>query len=269
MSIALNRITILFFAFFLFSGFGQEASGDNFLNESKINLDVTYASKYIGRRGVDYFGNGSAIHPNLSIDLGKTGLYIGTWAAIPIQKGCKDPFGDLCSKWVEYDTYAGYGKALWKDEIFATTFDLSYAYLYYPRQVSQDQQSIGIKFSHPNLLPVIGASRPYPFWGSYYTWRTNNIGRNYRDFLLGIGYDIPVLSHTASTFVDVVYSDGVGGSINSRGITRIRTGVSTSYKLNGITFTPALTYQSARKETNPAAWLESEFWFTLKVSLLQ
>ena len=269
MSIAGKRIATLCLALFFFSAFVQKACGEGLWNESKISLDVTYASKYIGRRGVDYFGDSPAIQPNLTVSLGDTGIYSGIWAAIPIENGCRDPFGDLCADWVEYDFYGGYGKTLWKEEAFATTFDLSYAYLYYPRQARQDQHAAGLKFTHPNVLPVIGPSRPYPYWGLYYTWRVFNKGRDYQEALLGIGYDIPVFSHTASTFVDVIWGDGPGGSINSHGISRIRTGISTAFELSGFTLTPEFIYQAAKKETNPASWVESEFWFKFKVSFSQ
>ncbi|MFC1626224.1 TorF family putative porin [Pseudomonadota bacterium] len=269
MSITGSRIAKLCLALFFFSGFVQKASGEGLWSESKVSLDVTYASKYIARRGVDFFGDGPAIHPNLTVSFGETGVYTGIWAAIPVENGCRDPFGDKCADWIEYDFYAGYGQTLWKEATFATVYDLSYAYLYYPKQTRQDQHAIGLKFTHPNVLPVIGPSRPYPYWGLYYTWRVFNVGRDYREALLGIGYDIPVFSHTASTFVDAIWGDGPGGSINSQGITRVRTGISTSFELGGLTLTPALIYQAAKKETNPRSWLESELWFKLKVSFSQ
>ena len=187
----------------------------------------------------------------------------------PIEEGCREPFGSRCGDWVEYDFYTGYVRTLWKEASFATTYKLSYAYLLFPTQTRKDVHVIGVKFTNPNMLPVIGTSRPYLYWGGYYSRRVHNNGRNFKEGLLGIGYDIPFFSRTASTFVDALWGDGPGGSINSRGLTRIKIGVSTSFELGGLTLTPELLYQTAKKRSVPASWLESEFWFKVKIAFTQ
>jgi len=237
-----------------------------FIEKSRVTLDVTYASKYIGQRGVDYFGNGSAIQPSMNIDLSDTGLYMGIWGATSPEKGCTDPFGDKCEDWVEYDFYAGHSATLLEGSPFKTTYDISYVYMYYPKQAKEDLHLVGLKFTHADLLPKLGPSKPSLYWGVSYIWTAERRGRDRKEFLLGLGYDVPVATQNINIFVDGVWDTGPGGSVNKNGLTRVRTGASTKFSWEGFDFKPAIYYQSKTKTTVPKSWIESEFWFKFSVS---
>jgi len=238
----------------------------DFIEKSRVVLDVTYASKYLGRRGVDYFGNGAAIHPTAQLFLADTGLYLGISGATPFEDKCTDPFGGKCADWVEYDYFIGHSKTFLEETPLKTTYLASYMYISFPKVFRQDLQQLELKFTHTDLLPKLGPSKPSLYWGLYYTWRAQGRGLDIREFLLGLSYDLPVASKTVNLFVDGIWDSGPGGFVKEKGLTRIRTGASTNFAWEGFNFRPEIYYQSKMKRTNPESWLESEFWVRFSVS---
>ena len=111
---------------FLFIAATVSAVGQNYT----IDLDLTFDTKYVFR-GIQLADN--VLHP--SIEFAQDDLYMGVWAAQPLENRGWPQFWDD-----EVDFYGGYGWAL-ND---STSLDLGAAYYYYPTGDSTFEPYFGV-----------------------------------------------------------------------------------------------------------------------------
>lgn len=222
-----------------FSGLPASAV-DIYGEELSINLDFTYASKYMWH-GFDTFENDGALHP--SVEFGYKEFYAGVWGAWPDSSG----FEDL----TEIDFYLGYERSFFEEEKYALTVGLLYTYFSFPKINSQaDGQEIALSVSLDNLLPI-GPSVLVPSYTVFYEWdgvqNEDAIDNGYYH-TFALGYDVPVPAllpdqeeQAISLLADVTYGDGPYETAS--GLLYATVGVSTTFEWNNFYLTPAVYYQ--------------------------
>ncbi|MDP8242489.1 MAG: hypothetical protein P9L94_00300 [Candidatus Hinthialibacter antarcticus] len=235
--IALN--IALFLGLVLGSGLSASAI-DIYGEELSINVDFTYASKYMWH-GFDTFDNDGAFHP--SVEFGYKDFYAGVWGAWPDTSG----FEDL----TEIDFYLGYDHAFFEEEWYSLSVGVVYTYFSFPKLNSQiDGQEIGLSFTFDQLLPI-GPSVLVPSYTVYYEWdgiQSEEAIDNGFYHTFALGYDVPIPAllpeqeeQAISLMADVTYGDGPYDTAS--GFLYATVGASTTFEWNNFYLTPAVYYQ--------------------------
>ena len=252
------------------------------------SIDVTYQSKYLWR-GIDVYGDKSAIQPTVMLDL------YGTGFGVSVQGHRANASGfETTERW---DTTLFYKNALFMDESYAMQYLVGWRYFYFPdapldlppalssASGDVDLQEIHAVMSFPKILPVEGLVPTYvlvKLWpaesGSFVGSQniaglTNGTASGFAHiFMLDYGLPIEDLipdmpEQVLKLHSEVVFNDGV----DPRGIgvdhdwTNAVFGVSTDFKLDdNVTLTPGVYHQVTMDKTiNPD---KDETWFTLGVN---
>jgi hypothetical protein len=218
-------------------------------NSIEVELDLTYASKYIWR-GMDTFhDNDGAFHP--SVTLTYRDFYVGFWGAFADSSGH--------SNLLEFDYLFGYNFSAFEEKRYAVDASVNYTYYDYPNSDSKpgrdgiaDLQEVSFSASMPNLLPL-GSSYLVPAYTGAYMFAGKDTSNKEIDdgwfHIFGLSYDYPIKpllrnqeSQDLSFFSDVTYQNGVLGLEPSW--THSTLGVSTSFELwKNIYLTPAIYHQ--------------------------
>ncbi len=221
------------------------------------SVGVIYDSKYIWR-GIDVYGDKSAIHPFIDLDLFGTGFGMNITAHRANSDGYED-----AERW-DYTIY--YHNRLFDDEPYATDYMFGYRYYNFPDSSSHTTSSTDIQevhglFSWPNIFQVEGLVPRYcivkmwpsnsgtaigaasPFGGTASGWA--------HIFMLdyALKTSCPIMEGQERVFnlhSEFVYNDGVhpGGGNVDHDWTNMVLGISTDFDLgNNFAFTPGVYHQ--------------------------
>jgi len=127
------------------------------------SVEVTYLSKYIWR-GIDIYGDKSAIQPSVNLDLYGTGFGISAMGHRANSSEYEDG-----ERW-DYTLF--YKNAFFGGESYATQYMLGWVYYNFPdmKNDTADLQEIHAVLSWPEILPVEGLVPTYvlvKLWPSY------------------------------------------------------------------------------------------------------
>jgi hypothetical protein len=252
------------------AGFVQAQEG-----ELHGTIGITYDSKYIWR-GFDIYGDKSAIHPFIDLDLYGTGFGINVTAHRANSSGYENG-----ERW-DYTAY--YRGGLFEDEAYATNYMIGYRYYNYPDMSSHttgsiDLQEIHTVFSWPKIL---GVERLVPSYVLVKLWPSNSgtvVGAGSPSggtasgwahiFMLDYGLPIEGLlpefpGQILNLHTEMVYNDGVhpGGGNADHDWSNIVFGVSTDFEVaENLTFTPGVYHQiTMDNSVNPD---DDETWVSL------
>jgi hypothetical protein len=241
-------------------------------------LDLTYQSKYLWR-GIDVFGDKSAIQPTLMLDLYGTGLGFSVEGHRANSSGFENT-----ERW---DFTLFYKNALFPEESYFTQYLIGWRYFYHPdaplavaagANGDIDLQEIHAVMSWPNILPMEGLVPTYVLVKLWPAESGTFVGSGgpagtasgfAHIFMLDYGLPIEDLmpdmpEQILKLHSEVVFNDGV----DPRGIgvdhdwTNAVFGISTDFDLaENLTLTPAVYYQVTMDKTINDD--QDETWFTL------
>lgn len=239
----------------------------NFLHAQEGELHgsagVIYDSKYIWR-GFDVFGDKSAIHPFIDLDLYGTGFGINIMA----HRANSDGF-ENSERW-DYNLY--YQNLLCEGEAYQTNYRLGYVYYNYPDNSSHTTSSIDLQEIHsilswPNILPIKGL---VPTYVLVKLWPSNSgtlVGSGSPTggtasgwahiFMLDYALSVPGFmpetpEQVLNLHTELVFNDGVhpGGGNADHDWSNFVIGISTNFDLgNNLTFTPGVYHQMTMEST--------------------
>jgi len=247
-------------------------------------VDVTYQSKYLWR-GIDVYGDKSAIQPSVMLDLYGTGFGISVEGHRANSSGF-----ETTERW-DYTLF--YKNALFADESYATQYMLGWRYFHFPDAPLDnppkgpvpagasgdiDLQEIHVVMSWPQILPVEGLVPTYVLVKLWPSGSGSFVGSGglagtasgfAHIFMLDYGLPIEGLLPAEPEQVlrlhsEFVFNDGVDprGAGVDHDWTNAVFGVATDFELGGnVTLTPGIYYQVTMDKTiNPD---KDETWFTL------
>ncbi len=240
------------------------------------SIDVTYSSKYIWR-GFDIYGDKSAIHPSVDLDLFGTGFGFSAVAHRANSGGYENG-----ERW-DYTMY--YVGSLFQDEPYTTNYRLDYVYYNYPDSSSHtrnstDLQEINAVLSWPNILPVKGLVPSYvlvKLWpsnsGTVVGARSPSGGTAsgwahifMLDYALPIICPLTNMERTLNLHSELIYNDGVGpnGANVDHDWSNAVLGISTNFDIaENLVFTPGVYHQiTMDKSVNPD---KDETWVSLSM----
>lgn len=227
---------------------------------------ITYDTKYVWR-GITVYGQKSAIHPFIDIDLMGTGFGINVTGHRANASGYEN-----AERW-DYTAY--YKGACWNEERYATRYMVGYRYFNYPdmschtafkspaKPGSIDLQEVFAAFSWPKILGIEGLVPSYaivkgwPSNSNTVVGAKNPNGGTYSGwahvFMLDYALPCPGLfkedsKQALNLHVETVFNDGVdprpGGGYTDSDWTHVLMSISTDFELgNGFIFTPGLHFQ--------------------------
>jgi hypothetical protein len=243
------------------------------------SIDLTYQSKYMWR-GIDVYGDKSAIQPTVMLDL------YGTGFGVSVQGHRANASGfETTERW---DTTLFYKNAVFMDEAYAMQYLVGWRYFYFPDAPLDgmaagasgdiDLQEIHAVMSFPKILEVEGLVPTYvlvKLWpaesGTFVgSGGPSGTASGYAHiFMLDYGLPIEDLlpdmpEQVLKLHSEVVFNDGV----DPRGLgvdhdwTNAVFGVSTDFKLDdSTTLTPGVYHQITMDDTINDD--QDETWFTL------
>jgi hypothetical protein len=243
-------------------------------------IDLTYQSKYLWR-GIDVYGDKSAIQPTLMLDLYGTGLGFSVEGHRANSSGFENT-----ERW---DFTLFYKNALFMDESYAMQYLLGWRYFYHPDApldaapgLSIDLQEIHAVMSFPKILQVEGLVPTYvlvklwPAESGSFVGSAGPAGTasGYAHIFM-LDYALPIEDllpdmpeQVLNLHSEFVFNDGV----DPRGIgvdhdwTNAVFGVSTDFALEeveNVTITPGLYYQITMDDSINDD--QDELWCTLGV----
>jgi len=220
-------------------------------------IGIEYSTKYVWR-GFTVYGQKSAIHPFIDLDLGN-GFGINTTAHRANASGYENG-----ERWDYTLYYKGLADAA--DDAFDTQYMIGYRYYNYPDSSSHESSSADLQELHallswPNLLGVDGLVPRYclvKLWGSNNDSPVSSASGagtasgfahifmlDYAMVCPGLTSDTP--EQVLNFHTELVFNDGVdprpGGNYASSDWTNAVIGVSTDFDCGGMTLTPGLFYQ--------------------------
>jgi hypothetical protein len=250
-------------------------------------IDLTYQSKYLWR-GIDVYGDKSAIQPTLMLDLYGTGLGFSVEGHRANSSGY-----ETTERW---DFTLLYKNGLFMDESYATQYMVWWRYFYFPDAPLDgipaglsgdvDLQEAAFVLAWPKVLPVEGLVPAYAliklwpaesgtFVGSQDIAGLSNGTASGFAHIFMLDYALPIEDllpdmpeQVLNLHSEVVFNDGV----DPRGLgvdhdwTNAVFGVSTDLKMQdveNVTITPGLYYQITMDKTINDD--QDELWCTLGV----
>jgi len=234
-------------------------------------VDVTYQSKYLWR-GIDVYGDKSAIQPSVILDLYGTGFGISVEGHRANSSG-----HEIRERW-DYTLF--YKNALFADESYATQYMLGWRYFNFPDMSSgvADLQEIHAVLSWPEILPVEGLAPTYclvKLWPAESGSLVGSAGLPgtasgfahifMLDYALPIERLLPdVPEQVLRLHSEVVFNDGVdprGWGVD-HDWTNAVFGIATDFELaENVTLTPGVYHQVTMDKTINDD--KDETWFTL------
>jgi len=217
-------------------------------------VDVTYQSKYIWR-GIDIYGDKSAIQPSVNLDLYGTGFGVSVEGHRANSSGYEDG-----ERW-DYTLF--YKNAFFGGESYATQYMLGWRYFNFPNMSSQefDLQEIHAVLSWPEILPAEGLVPTYVLVKLWPSESGSTVGGNASGFahIFMLDYGLPiegllpdVPEQVLRLHSEIVFNDGV----DPRGIgvdhdwTNAVFGIATDFELaENVTLTPGIYHQITMDKT--------------------
>ena len=227
-------------------------------------IGVQFDSKYVWR-GITVYGDKSAIHPFIDVDLFGTGFHLETIAHRANASGYENG-----ERW-DYSPY--YLGAFGIDHQWETRYKVGWRYFNYPDNSSHTRGSVDLQeiyagFVFPRLLGVKGLVPGYVFvkgWPSNsgtVCGAANPNGGTYSGcaHVFMLDYALPLQGfitdeQTFNFHVETVFNDGVdprpAGGYTSSDWTHVVMGVSTDFDLgNNLTFTPGVYHQITMEDSS-------------------
>ncbi|MFA5251820.1 MAG: hypothetical protein WC454_04470 [Phycisphaerae bacterium] len=224
---------------------------------------ITYDTKYVWR-GITVYGDKSAIHPFIDLDLFGTGFHFETIAHRANSSGYENG-----ERW-DYSPY--YLGAFGIDQRWETRYKAGWRYFNYPdssshTRSSTDLQEVYAGFVFPRLLGVEGLVPGYvlvkgwPSNSGTVCGAANPNGGTYSGFahVFMLDYALPTKGfitdeQTFDFHVETVFNDGVdprpAGGYTDSDWTHVMMGVSTDFDLgNNLTFTPGVFHQITMEDS--------------------
>lgn len=220
------------------------------------SIGAIYSSKYIWR-GFDVYGDKSAIHPFVDLDLFGTGFGMNVTA----HRANSDRY-ENGERW-DYTVY--YRNRAFEDQVYAINYMFGYRYYNYPDSsshatASTDLQEVHGVFSFPNALPIEGLVPSYvlvKLWpsnsgtaiGSPKSTGTSSGWAHIFMLDYGLSMPCPIMEGEERVFnlhTELVYNDGVhpGGGNADQDWSNIVFGISTDFDLGSdLVFTPGVYHQ--------------------------
>ena len=242
---------LFFFSFILLS----EIQAGEFIS---VDAKVSYVSKYMWR-GFDLLKGDPAIQPEMTLNLGESGFYLGVWTSF----GTEHEW----SIWDEWDYYGGYATSFFKGQPFELGVDTSYTYFHYPNlNKYTDSQEVAMAFKLPSLL-AIDKTKLIPYWSVYRSFEAHKNPVNQRGWWvkLGMEADQPIefqKDQILTLYTETFWNDGAGSMNADKGFSHLAMGAKTSFDIYGFSLTPGLNYQWSWEDTVDR---ENEFWYTLSL----
>lgn len=230
------------------------------------SVEVTYLSKYVWR-GIEIFGNQSAIQPAVNVDLFGTGFGISAMGHRANSSG-----HEAGERW-DYTLF--YKNALFADESYATQYMLGWVYYNFPDMSSQvaDLQEIQAVLSWPEILPVEGLVPTYVLVKLWPAEGGSAVGGNASGFahIFMLDYALPiegllpdVPEQILRLHSEFVFNDGVDprGGVVDHDWSNAVFGIATDFELaENVTLTPGVYHQvTMDKSINSNS---DETWVTL------
>ena len=229
------------------------------------SIGATFTSKYIWR-GFDIFGDKSAIHPEVDVDLFGTGFGINVTAHRANSSGFEEfvPGMHAGERW-DYALY--YQNMLFADQPYATNYRASWVYYNYPDNENEDfdLQELNAVLAWPKILPIKGLVPAYAIvklWPSSSgsligAPRSNGTASGWAHIVM-LDYALPIIcpltniERTLNLHSEIVYNDGVGpnGANVDHDWSNAVLGVSTNFDITeSIVFTPGIFHQITMDKT--------------------
>ena len=230
------------------------------------SVEVTYLSKYIWR-GIDVYGDKSAIQPSVNLDLFGTGFGISAMG----HRANSSEY-EAGERW-DYTLY--YKNALFDGESYATQYMLGWVYYNFPDRSSQtfDLQEIYTVLSWPEILPVEGLVPTYVLARLWPAEGNSTVGGNASGFahIFMLDYALPiegllpdVPEQVLRLHSEFVFNDGVDprGGVVDHDWSNAVFGIATDFELaENVILTPAVYHQvTMDRSINPD---KDETWVTL------
>ena len=232
------------------------------------SVEVTYLSKYVWR-GIEIFGNKSAIQPAVNVDLFGTGFGVSAMGHRANSSGY-----EYKERW-DYTLF--YKNALFADESYATQYMLGWVYYNFPDMSSQvaDLQEIQAVLSWPEILPVEGLVPTYVLVKLWPAEGGSAVGGNASGFahIFMLDYALPiegllpdVPEQILRLHSEFVFNDGVDprGGVVDHDWSNAVFGIATDFELaENVTLTPGVYHQvTMDKSINSNS---DETWVTVGV----
>lgn len=226
---------------------------------------ITYDTKYVWR-GITVYGDKSAIHPFIDLDLMGTGFHFEIVAHRANSSGYEN-----AERW-DYSPY--YLGAFAIDQRWETRYKVGWRYFNYPDNSSHTRASVDLQevyagFVFPRLFGVQGLVPGYvivkgwPSNSGTVCGAANPRGGTYSGFahVFMLDYALPVTcpiressKQVLNFHVETVYNCGVdprpAGGYTDTDWTHVMMGVSTDFDLgNNLTFTPGVYHQITMEDS--------------------
>jgi len=276
---SMKKQGILLAAVVLFCAVGFVQAQESELHGS---VDFTYQSKYVWR-GIDVYGDKSAMQPSIDVDLFGTGFGMSI-----LGHRANSSRYENSERW-DYILY--YQNMLFPDEAYATMYRLGWMYYNFPQGHNQDAdlQELHAIFSLPKAIPGglvpsyalvklwpnssgslvaktldLSTRPPSPSTGTASGWAHIFM----LDYPLTVGGILPETPEQVfNLHTEVVFNDGVGpgGQNVDQDWSNVVFGVSTGIDLSDeLVFTPGVYHQvTMDKSINDD---KDETWVTLSVT---
>ena len=203
-----------------------------------VTLDLTYTSKWLSK-GVEAYGAKGGLFKTIDVDLYDSGFGVKVTHRNATSSGYVD------SQRFDFRPY--YKGGFFEGETYATNYNLSVGYEYYPglskRKANTTYEWVSA-FSWPNLLPggiVPGYIVHYEY--PAFSGQTNrkNAGWVHR-FLLAYDMNVDELPNPLKLTTEVAYYDGLGNRVNDWAY--FTAGLSTSFNITeNLAFIPRIYHQ--------------------------
>lgn len=203
-----------------------------------VSLDLTYMSKWMSK-GAEAYGQQGALFQTIDVDLYGTGFGVKVTHRNATASGYVDK--------QRFDFRPYYKNQLFEGEPYATNYNLSVGYEYYPglaRDKANTTYEWIFAFSWPDIMPK-------GFTPSYIAHYEYPAGRDYKHHNItgwvhrfGLSYDlgVPELPQPLRLSSEVAYTDGLGGASHDWSYATF--GLSTGLKISdNLSFVPGVYHQ--------------------------
>ena len=225
--------------------------------ELGVTLDLTYLSKWLSK-GAEAYGQQGALFKTIDIDLYGTGFGVEVIHRNATSRGYVDK--------ERFDFRPYYKNQLFKGEPYATNYNISVGYEYYPglaRNKANTTYEWIFAFAWPNIMPK-------GFTPSYIAHYEYPAGSNYRYNYItgwvhrfGLSYElsVPELPQQLRLSSEVAYTDGLGGAAHDWSYATF--GLSTAFKISeNLSFLPGIYQQISMDDSVND---EDETWVNLSL----
>ena len=203
-----------------------------------VTLDLTYVSKYLSK-GAEGYGQQGGLFKTIDVDLYGTGFGVKVMHRNATSSGYVDK--------ERFDFRPYYKNQLFGGEPYATKYNISVGYEYYPGLAKHKAKTTYewiFAFSWPNILPKnfipsYIAHYEYPAGSGY---RSRNITGWVHRFGLSYDLDVPELPQALRLSSEAAYTDGLGGAAHDWSYATF--GLSTGFKItDNLSFLPGVYHQ--------------------------